>query len=64
MFRTNRLALPTIALAPLLLALPAGPVLAGARPVLVDVDEHSGLMDPEQVEAAITARTRGRRNPG
>ncbi|WP_020107895.1 DegT/DnrJ/EryC1/StrS aminotransferase family protein [Nocardia sp. 348MFTsu5.1] len=31
---------------------------AGATPVLVDVDPHYLLIDPEQVEAAITARTR------
>ncbi len=31
---------------------------AGARPVLVDVDEATQLIDPERVEAAITPRTR------
>ena len=30
----------------------------GARPVLVDVDEATFNIDPQQVEAAITARTR------
>ena len=35
-----------------------GPLLAGARPALVDVDPHSGLIDPERVAAAITSRTR------
>jgi len=30
---------------------------AGARPVLVDVDESSQLIDPERVEAAIDAKT-------
>src|SRR5262245_19848794 len=33
-------------------------LLEGAIPVFVDVDEHSGLMDPAGVAAAITARTR------
>ena len=32
--------------------------VAGATPVLVDVDESSFLMRPEEVEAAITPRTR------
>ncbi len=32
--------------------------LAGARPVFVDVDPDTGTMDPEQVIAAITPRTR------
>ena len=31
---------------------------AGAKPVLVDVDEETQLIDPAKVEAAITARTR------
>ncbi len=31
---------------------------AGARPVLVDVDEATQLIDPEHVQAAITPRTR------
>jgi len=30
----------------------------GARPVFVDVDEHSYAMDPDAVLAAVTARTR------
>jgi dTDP-4-amino-4,6-dideoxygalactose transaminase len=30
----------------------------GARPVLVDVDPETALMDPERVEAALTPRTR------
>lgn len=33
-------------------------VLAGARPVYVDIDPHTYLIDPERVEAAITPRTR------
>jgi dTDP-4-amino-4,6-dideoxygalactose transaminase len=33
-------------------------VVAGATPVLVDVDENSFLMRPAEVEAAITPRTR------
>jgi dTDP-4-amino-4,6-dideoxygalactose transaminase len=33
-------------------------VHAGARPVLVDVDEHTQLMDPAAVAAAVTSRTR------
>jgi len=33
-------------------------VRAGARPVFVDVDDDALLMDPEAVEAAVTARTR------
>jgi len=33
-------------------------LLAGARPVFVDVDPDSWLIDPERVERAITARTR------
>jgi len=32
--------------------------LAGARPVVVDVDEETHLIDPELVERAITPRTR------
>ncbi|GBC83750.1 dTDP-3-amino-3,4,6-trideoxy-alpha-D-glucose transaminase [bacterium HR11] len=32
-------------------------LMAGARPVLVDVDEATALMDLQQVEAAITPRT-------
>jgi perosamine synthetase len=32
--------------------------LAGARPVLVDVDPETMNLDPEQVRAAITSRTR------
>ncbi|MEM7204290.1 MAG: DegT/DnrJ/EryC1/StrS family aminotransferase [Planctomycetota bacterium] len=35
-----------------------GVTLAGARPVLVDVDPERGLIDPAQVEAAITERTK------
>jgi dTDP-4-amino-4,6-dideoxygalactose transaminase len=35
-----------------------GVAQAGARPVLVDVDPDTGLMDPDQAEAAITPRTR------
>jgi dTDP-4-amino-4,6-dideoxygalactose transaminase len=31
--------------------------LCGARPVFVDVDEHTYTLDPEQLEAAITLRT-------
>src|SRR5688572_16883517 len=31
---------------------------AGAKPVLVDVDEETQLIDPAKVEAAVTARTR------
>ncbi len=31
---------------------------AGARPVVVDIDSVSGLMDPEKIEAKISARTR------
>jgi len=31
---------------------------AGARPVLADVDPHTGNIDPAAVEAAITARTK------
>jgi dTDP-4-amino-4,6-dideoxygalactose transaminase len=33
-------------------------LLCGARPVFVDVDEHTGTMDPAGLEAAITDRTR------
>jgi dTDP-4-amino-4,6-dideoxygalactose transaminase len=33
-------------------------VLAGGTPVFVDVDPHTLLMDPKQVEAKITKRTR------
>lgn len=33
-------------------------LMAGARPVFVDVDERTLLMDLEQAEAAITSRTR------
>lgn len=33
-------------------------VMAGAKPVFVDVDEATATMDPEQVVAAITSRTR------
>ncbi|MEO5350722.1 MAG: DegT/DnrJ/EryC1/StrS family aminotransferase [Magnetococcus sp. YQC-3] len=32
--------------------------LAGARPVLVDVDPRTALIDPERVKAAITPRTK------
>lgn len=32
--------------------------LAGATPVLVDVDQHTGLMDPDRVEKALTPRTK------
>jgi dTDP-4-amino-4,6-dideoxygalactose transaminase len=31
--------------------------LCGARPVFVDIDEHTYTMDPAQIEAAITLRT-------
>ena len=31
---------------------------AGARPVLIDVDEASGNLDPNKLEAAITAKTK------
>ena len=31
--------------------------LCGARPVFVDINEHTYTMDPEQLEAAITLRT-------
>lgn len=33
-------------------------VEAGGRPVLVDVDSHTGTMDPSLVEQALTPRTR------
>lgn len=33
-------------------------LLVGARPVFVDVDEHSHTMDPGRLEAAITSRTK------
>jgi UDP-2-acetamido-2-deoxy-ribo-hexuluronate aminotransferase len=33
-------------------------VLAGARPVLVDVEPDTGNMDPRKLEAALTERTR------
>lgn len=32
--------------------------LVGARPVFVDIDEETMLMDPDKLEAAITPRTR------
>ncbi len=35
-----------------------GVSLAGGQPVLVDVRQEDGLIDPEQIEAAITPRTR------
>lgn len=35
-----------------------GVTLAGARPVLVDVDPHTALIDPRRVREAITPRTR------
>ncbi len=35
-----------------------GVTLAGARPVLVDVDPKTALIDPHQVERAITPRTK------
>lgn len=35
-----------------------GVTLAGARPVLVDVDRRSALIDPEAIEAAVGERTR------
>ena len=35
-----------------------GVTLAGATPVLVDVRSDDGLIDPEQIAAAITSRTR------
>jgi len=31
---------------------------AGAKPVFVDVDQHTGLIDVDRIEAAITQRTR------
>jgi dTDP-4-amino-4,6-dideoxygalactose transaminase len=31
--------------------------LCGARPVFVDIDEHTYTMDPNQLEAAVTLRT-------
>jgi dTDP-4-amino-4,6-dideoxygalactose transaminase len=37
---------------------PESIVLAGAKPVLVDVDDDTWLIDPEQVKRAITPRTR------
>jgi len=33
-------------------------IMAGARPVLVDVDPETGCIDPARIEAAVTARTR------
>ncbi|EWG98986.1 DegT/DnrJ/EryC1/StrS family aminotransferase [Halomonas sp. BC04] len=33
-------------------------VLAGARPVYVDIDPHTYLLDPARVEGAVTPRTR------
>lgn len=33
-------------------------LMAGARPVFVDIDEQTFNLDPEQVEAAITPATR------
>jgi len=33
-------------------------LMVGATPVLVDADEHSYLMDVEQIESVITSRTR------
>jgi dTDP-4-amino-4,6-dideoxygalactose transaminase len=35
-----------------------GVTLAGATPVLVDVNDDDGLIDPEKIEAAITPRTK------
>lgn len=35
-----------------------GPYLAGATPVLVDIDPHTALIDPDRIEAAITPRTK------
>lgn len=35
-----------------------GVTLAGATPVLVDVNPEDGLIDPERIEAAITPRTK------
>lgn len=35
-----------------------GVSLTGARPVLVDVREQDALIDPDKIEAAITARTK------
>ena len=35
-----------------------GVTMAGARPVLVDVDPETALVDPEKVAAAITPRTK------
>jgi dTDP-4-amino-4,6-dideoxygalactose transaminase len=32
--------------------------LTGAKPVLVDVDSETGLIDPQQIEKAITPRTK------
>jgi dTDP-4-amino-4,6-dideoxygalactose transaminase len=34
------------------------PMAAGALPVIVDVEEHTWCIDPHQVEAAITERTK------
>ncbi|MBN2192229.1 MAG: DegT/DnrJ/EryC1/StrS family aminotransferase [Polyangiaceae bacterium] len=39
-------------------ATPNAALQVGARPVFADIDPRSGLIDPEQVEAAITPRTR------
>ena len=33
-------------------------LLLGAKPVFVDIDPHTYLMDPSQIEAAITAKTK------
>ncbi|MCY4146211.1 MAG: DegT/DnrJ/EryC1/StrS family aminotransferase [Chloroflexi bacterium] len=36
----------------------AAPMMAGAVPVLVDIDPHTFCIDPAMIEAAITPRTR------
>ena len=38
-------------------ATPSAAFLAGARPVFVDIDPHTYMLDPAQVENAITERT-------
>lgn len=39
-------------------SMPAAVVQAGCRPVFVDVEPHTYLIDPSKIEAAITPRTR------
>ena len=39
-------------------ATPSAAFLAGARPVFVDIDPETYLIDPAQIEAAITERTK------